>query len=344
MSDILSQDEIDRLLNAAATGTVFAGPGESDFDDSAVGPANSLAEIIVSAANSTLSTLIARKAEVNQPGGSTAHAPDIDGANNVVAKANFRSGFSGSVSFVIDGASAATLADLILGGDGVGKTAMNEGDDDAIKEVISQILGNAAPTIGAKASMEVGFDSPAITINAPGTLESALGKGKLYVCKFRVKVEDVLNTTVRLVFDGPAAASIGEALGAETQHEEEMHSEPAHEREDAPAQRQTVTPFRPAPMQMQSSTDIRNIDLILDIEVEVMVRLGNAQMPLREIQKLRPGSIIDLDKDTDALVELVVNDRVIAKGELVVVSSDHFALRVTEIVTQTERIRSLGGE
>jgi flagellar motor switch protein FliN/FliY len=88
--------------------------------------------------------------------------------------------------------------------------------------------------------------------------------------------------------------------------------------------------------------EIRNIDLILDIEVEVMVRLGGAVMPLREVQRLRPGSIIDLDKDTEAPMELVVNDKVIAKGELVVVGSDHFALRITEIESPLERIRRLG--
>lgn len=343
MSDILSQEEIDRLLNAAASGAVSGGGGgDSDFDESNAGPANAVAGLIVSAANSTLATLIARKAEVTGGYGQTGHATDFDGSVNVVAKANFRSGFSGAVSFVIESAAAATLADLILGGDGVGKTELNDGDEDAIKEIVSQILGNAAPSIGAKAGMEVGFDSPAVTIQKPGALESALGGGKLYVQKCRVKVEDVLDTTVRIVMDGTATASMADSMGeeapaaAEAPVSRQPMGEPA-------GQRSTVTQFRPQTM-AANAPEIRNIDLILDIEVEVMVRLGNAQMPLREIQKLRPGSIIDLDKDTDALVELVVNDRIIAKGELVVVSSDHFALRVTEIVTQTERIRSLGGE
>ncbi|MDW7710286.1 MAG: FliM/FliN family flagellar motor switch protein [Deferrisomatales bacterium] len=91
-----------------------------------------------------------------------------------------------------------------------------------------------------------------------------------------------------------------------------------------------------------SDREIPNIDLILDIEVDVMVRLGETVMPLREVQALGPGSVIALDKDTDTPVELVVNDRVVAKGELVVTGSDHFALRVTEIETPSERIRTLG--
>lgn len=342
MSDILSQDEIDRLLNAAATGTVLAGGGDTDFDDSAVGSANVVTEIVVGAANATLATLIARKAEVTAPSGSVGRATDFDGSTCVVAKANFRSGFSGSIAMVFDGSASATLADLILGGDGVGKTELSDGDDDAIKEVVSQILGNAAPTIGAKVGMEVGFDPPSITVNRPGTLETALGSGKLYIVKCRVRVEEVLDTTLRLVLDAPAVASIAETIGQEASHEEEQAIATRHPAESS-SQRPAVAQFRPQ-VSTVSASEIRNIDLILDIEVEVMVRLGNAQMPLREIQKLRPGSIIDLDKDTDALVELVVNDRIIAKGELVVVSSDHFALRVTEITTQTERIRSLGGE
>ncbi|MHB8766876.1 MAG: flagellar motor switch protein FliN, partial [Deferrisomatales bacterium] len=116
-----------------------------------------------------------------------------------------------------------------------------------------------------------------------------------------------------------------------------------------PASRPTAPAPRPAPRPPaadaaagRASPDIRNIDLIMDIEVEVLVRLGEATLALRDIQRLRPGSIVDLDKDIDAPVELVVNDRVIAKGELVVVSSDHFALRITEIESPTERIRRLG--
>jgi flagellar motor switch protein FliN/FliY len=126
-----------------------------------------------------------------------------------------------------------------------------------------------------------------------------------------------------------------------------MASMSSEEEEGAPAA-PPAPPLSSAPEESpllttaEAPSEVRNIDLILDIEVEVMVRLGETEMVLREIQRLRPGSIIDLDKDTEAPVELVVNDKVIAKGELVVVSSDHFALRITDIETPSERIRRLG--
>lgn len=86
---------------------------------------------------------------------------------------------------------------------------------------------------------------------------------------------------------------------------------------------------------------MRNLDLILDLEVDVMVRLGESVLPLREVRQLKPGSVLTLDRDSEAPVDLVVNGRVVARGELVVVGSDSLAVRITEIETPSERIRTL---
>lgn len=345
MSDILSQEEIDKLLNAAASGSVTGEPDKGGpISPEAMGAATKIANIILSAANSALGTMVAKPCEVSDGLATYGELSDFDNKKNVAVKARFRSGFTGEVAFVLDVKSAATLADLILGGEGEGKNDLAEGDDDAVKEMFGTVFGNAAPSLTGATGVEIGFDSPLLKVCAPGALESALGKGSVFASRAKLKVEGVLDSYLRVVMTGATANSIAESL--DTVMEEEEHEPPRPAPVAAP-----VEPYgaraAPAPARRQPSQippEIRNIDLILDIEVEVMVRLGNAQMPLRDIQKLKPGSIIDLDRDTDALVELVVNDRVIAKGELVVVSSDHFALRVTEIVTQTERIKSLGGE
>lgn len=345
MSDILSQDEIDKLLNAAASGAMGGGGGESgpDLEPDAVDALTGFVNHLFTAANSTVGTLIARPAQVSHGRGETAPPSEFDSATTVVLKAPFRSGFSGALCFVLEERAAATLADLILGGDGVDKTELAEGDDDAVRELFGQILGNAAPNMTSTAKTDIGFDAVTLETAKPGSLEGKLGGSKVYVCSARIKVEGVLDTDLRVTIETSKAQEMADALGGGSASSGaavyDMPSAPAPRMSDAaPARAEAPRAYAPP------SADIRNIDLILDIEVEVMVRLGNAQMPLREIQKLRPGSIVDLDKDTDALVELVVNDRVIAKGELVVVSSDHFALRVTEISSPTERIRSLGGE
>jgi flagellar motor switch protein FliN/FliY len=83
-----------------------------------------------------------------------------------------------------------------------------------------------------------------------------------------------------------------------------------------------------------------NINMILDIALNVSVRLGRVEMPLGRVLDLGPGSIIEVGHSVDDPVELLVNNKLIARGEVVVVE-EKFGLRITEIVSQTERIESL---
>jgi len=73
--------------------------------------------------------------------------------------------------------------------------------------------------------------------------------------------------------------------------------------------------------------------LLMDIKLQVRVLFGRTNLRLREVLKLDPGSIVELDRSPDDIVELVVNDRVIARGEVVVVEGC-YGIRVTEIVTR----------
>lgn len=80
------------------------------------------------------------------------------------------------------------------------------------------------------------------------------------------------------------------------------------------------------------------LDMILDIELPVVVSLGKSRMRIKDVLKLGPGSLIELDRSADDYVDLVVNGKVIARGEVVVVESN-FALRIKEIVSKAERIK-----
>jgi flagellar motor switch protein FliN/FliY len=82
------------------------------------------------------------------------------------------------------------------------------------------------------------------------------------------------------------------------------------------------------------------IDMILDVTLPVAVELGRARMQIQDILKLTPGSVIALDKSAGDPVELFINDRPIAKGEVVIID-ENFGVRLTSIVTTSERIRTL---
>ncbi|HUK92355.1 MAG TPA: flagellar motor switch protein FliN [Blastocatellia bacterium] len=83
-----------------------------------------------------------------------------------------------------------------------------------------------------------------------------------------------------------------------------------------------------------------NIDRLLDIEMDVIVRFGVTNMPLSSIVRLGPGSIIELNRAVDAPVDLLVNGLLIARGEVVVIDGC-YGVRVTEITSPGNRAQSV---
>jgi len=90
----------------------------------------------------------------------------------------------------------------------------------------------------------------------------------------------------------------------------------------------------------ESGGDGRNLDLLLDVEIPISVEVGRAQMSLEEVLKLVPGSVIALDKKAEEPVDLRVNGKLVARGEVVLVD-DVYGLRITQIVDAQGRIESL---
>ncbi len=84
-----------------------------------------------------------------------------------------------------------------------------------------------------------------------------------------------------------------------------------------------------------------NLDFILDIPLEISVEIGRSKMIINDLLKLSQGSIIELNKLAGEPAEIYVNQRLMARGEVVVVN-DRFAVRLTEIISPQERVRQLG--
>lgn len=85
----------------------------------------------------------------------------------------------------------------------------------------------------------------------------------------------------------------------------------------------------------------RNIDFILDIPLEVTVELGRTNMLIHDLLQLGQGSVIELNKLAGEPLEILVNRKLIARGEVVVVN-EKFGVRLTDIVSPIERVQSLG--
>lgn len=79
-----------------------------------------------------------------------------------------------------------------------------------------------------------------------------------------------------------------------------------------------------------------NLDVLLDVPVTLSVELGSCQMPMREVLQLKAGSVVQLEKPADGPVEVLVNRKLIARGQVVVVD-DRFGIKITELVNGTQR-------
>jgi len=120
--------------------------------------------------------------------------------------------------------------------------------------------------------------------------------------------------------------ALKEAKQEKSQPEESSSSQPAKLEELSPAKKGGVYP---------------ELEFILDIPLEISVEIGRTKMLIRDLLKLNQGSIIELDKFAGEPVEIYVNGKLMAKGEVVVVN-EKFGVRITEIISAQERVKKLG--
>jgi len=84
-------------------------------------------------------------------------------------------------------------------------------------------------------------------------------------------------------------------------------------------------------MKAASEAASANLNLVLDVPVSLTIELGSCRLPMKEVLRLNIGSVVQLDKSADAPVELSVNGKLIARGEVVVVE-DRFGVKITEVI------------
>lgn len=105
--------------------------------------------------------------------------------------------------------------------------------------------------------------------------------------------------------------------------------------ENAPEAGTTVQRARFAPLQQAPATaEQGSMDLLLDVRLDLSVELGRTSIPVRDVLQLGPGSIVPLEKLSGEPVDIMINDKLIARGEVVVVD-ESFGVRVTEMVSRS---------
>lgn len=232
---------------------------------------------------------------------------------------------------------AAALAAQVSGEDPTTKALLDDADRPLLKELTDAILGGGVAGLSTLLGEDVQLEEAACTWNEDAAaLVDAVGDALSGV---EVSFESGGHTgTLMLVFSHDLVTRVASASEVDVADERIVSDDemkdilsgftPDDEPDHAGG---PVGPSGPMP---------DNLSVIMDIELVATARLGKVDVPIAEILKYGPGSIIEMGHLVDEPVELLVNGKLIARGDVVVVD-EKFGLRITEIVSPQERIESL---
>ncbi len=290
-------------------------------------------------------------------------------------KINYKVGLIGSNLLILKQEDVKIIANLMMGGDGkvsLDDEGLTDLDLSAISEAMNQMVGSSSTSLSSMLGYKIDIDTPQafiLTFDDDTFFEEISFLDESLVCNsFRMVVQDLIDSEIMQLLPIPFAESIIEKLTVNEAQQLEQ-KEPVPQPAPAPVQQSVKQAPQPAPQpapQMvmpqttQSSNIIHdnvnvqpaqfqsfdmnelaqqkeNITIIRDVPLEVTVELGRTRKPIKEILEFNPGTIIELDKLAGEPIDILVNGKFIAKGEVVVID-ENFGVRVTDIISTEERI------
>jgi flagellar motor switch protein FliN/FliY len=352
MSDgALSQDEIDALLAGVDTSAIGGAPaaavagGGSEHERKAL---ENFLEGTVGAQSSNLSMMTGKEVSFQGPSVASISRDDLlqQLPETVTAvKADFNSGFPGEHSFIFSEDTAKAIAALMNKEENI---ELDEMAMSVLGEVVSQVVGTQITDLTNK----TGNKSIAAVAPEAANVPKAVAAlpGETFLC-----------ATYQLVLGDGAAHQLWEVFGPQVSSDiaKALSSKPAPAAPPPPGMGGGMSmggmqgggmPIGPAnvqPVQFSSlvpqptAQEQGNIGLIMDVYMEMTVELGRTKKLIKEILGMGEGTIIELDKLAGEPVDILVNHKLIAKGEVVVID-ENFGVRVTEIVSPMERMSDMG--
>ena len=374
MDELLSQNEIDALLG----GVSLDDGGDAGLSSEDQEILDEVGKLFSGALSDVAGMLTGKEVqtEVLSLGvlSQSDYADSFQGAQTFVYNLRCDGLDKADAAVVLSARSTLLLADLMMGGDG--KDLPEEVNDlylSASQEGLSQVLGTAFTSVSGLLK-----GARFVPENASGKLSEAgwtpfaerAAEDSLWVLRLNSSVADVGEMDFAFLMPlenaSALAAKIREILSPPKEEKPApataapgVPSAPQPQRASAPMGGGGGYPLPDSPQPvMAAPVDVRsaefsqfapegapgvpsNLGLILDIPVRVTVELGRTRKTVGEVLNLSPGSVVELDKLAGEPVDVLVNGKLVARGEVVVID-ENFGIRVTEIVSRAERVKSVG--
>ncbi|MEH7504888.1 flagellar motor switch phosphatase FliY [Neobacillus drentensis] len=367
---LLSQDEINALLNQMNENrSLSIDDFLTSLEQDALGE---IGNIALGSSTTALSSLLNQRVEITTPTLAVIEQERIDEAiseKHVAVHVDYTEGIRGKNLLMIKERDAKIIANLMMGGDGTAlDPELSEMHLSAVQEAMNQMMGSAATSMSTMFSQKVDISPPTIEILGfpPEKLED-LEEDIILEISFRLKVGNLIDSNMIqfiplsfgkemiqkiLSISGPALTDVVvekevakapvrtatvKTVSSSPKEGTSVSQSTTNATPNANVQKVEYAAFSNAP---SGSSHAGNIDMLFDIPLEITVELGRTRLQIRKILELGPGAVIQLDKLAGEPVDVLANQKLIAKGEVVVIE-ENFGVRITDIINPIERLTKM---
>ena len=219
---------------------------------------------------------------------------------------------------------SASLSDMMMGEEASDREDVNDDDLDATKEIVSNIFGAISNTLSAQKELPIlSFNIESIEFITDDNEISLESFSSMFIYKFSI---ESLNSLLMFIIDEPLKIALnGENEENSTSIVENIESASTNNNENG---------------LNLSNEELNNISLIMDVKLPIRVRIGKKRMLLKDVLNMDIGSVIELNQLANDPLEILVDNHVVAQGEVVIVDGN-FGVQITSIGTKRERLNQL---
>ena len=326
--------------------------------------------ISMSQAATTLSSILNHRVSITTPRVTKIRfASLMEGIKTpkVATTVEYKEGVIGTNLMLLQVRDASVIADLMMGGPGNTKEDAEFGDLElsAVAEAMNQMIGSASTSMATMINCKVDILPPTVKLwGEPDNIsyDGINPDSIVYRISFNLEVDGLIESEIMQIFTKEMVNDIAAVMMADkatvvNDREVPAEEQPAPDAAPIPqSQPQTQPQPQPAPQPKQPPVEVSqpsfqtldghaqvegdNLDLLMDIPLNLSVVLGTSKKSVRDILSLNTGSVIELERLTDEPLDILLNGKLIAQGEVVVIN-DNFGVRITNILSQSQRINNM---
>jgi flagellar motor switch protein FliN/FliY len=260
---------------------------------------------------------------------------------NVVAPVELSDGM-GSAALIISENIASIMADLMIGQDGTNPpSSLEDLHLSAVTELTNQVIDTIISNVSSQVSKSM-LTTP-LEISSIDLSSSVISgiEGTIILLEGDISIGNLGNGKIGLVFSGESVEVLKQGPKAESSAAGFVSDITAGggKMEKTTASAQNVVTSE---LQEEKKLTVydKSLDIVMDVPLTITVELGRTEKLVRDVLEMSPGSVIELDKLAGEPVDILVNQKYIAKGEVVVID-ENFGIRITDIIRPADRIPKL---